>query len=246
MNPITNVETFFSVGGNAQVLDKAEGIAKVFFLNYDQEGRSSFSITVQGKKLIFPTSPSPSQANNIKWFGSQLFTFEKVQSSFLKIQERDDKGSITTVYVDLNKNETFCDVYKRLPKEITYAEALKKIEGIDTKKVTLLFNRHGTALIAYEQEYVLYFALPDEERVSKIKLSSKQVLRDSDLSFKSEDGFINIRQLESNLPKINDEEAPYVHFYNNQPGQLVTSLPKKEAPKVNRATLLGYLKQIQP
>lgn len=208
------------IGGGAQVHDKAEGIAKAIFLNISENGRNIFHVFVNDKKLVFPVSLYPEGENNLKWCGSQLFTFEKIGVQFLKITELDDQKNVTSVFVDLQKTDSFYDMYTALPKEVSEAESMKKIEEVTHKRYGLLFNRHGTALITYEDNYVLYFASPYEEKVKKIVLDTRTsfFMRDArgDFSFKSKCGFINIRKHPSTLYKINNDEATFIPLYNRE------------------------------
>ncbi len=207
MNPITDTDPFFSIGGGAYVRDKAEGVAKAIFLEKQNLfGFNLFSITIEDKSILIPShEPNPQR---VIWSGSLFFTFEKVQSTYLKITEEDNQGYTSVLFVDLNTSSN-CIAYRTIPQEITEKDALKKIEGLlYCKPACLLFNGYGTALLLLKKEYYeVYFAHPDEEKVRKIDLSRLYSKPFLEVDFSSEDGFIHIEKRDGGKVTINNKPA---------------------------------------
>lgn len=218
MNSIQSVSSsLVSIEGGASVLDKASGLAKAIFLNRkNASGHPLFEILVNDKRLIYPAN-----LDNVLWFGSKLFTFERVQSTFLSITEEDATGNTNIVYVELKPDE-FYIMHKCLPKHLTEEEALNKIKGIVCKPSCLLYNELGVALLAVGLYYYdVYFAYPNQDTVKKVSCLSSYSNVDGVFDFTSRDLFIYLEMNRKGDVFVNRKKASKITLNSNLQPQAI-------------------------
>lgn len=221
------LSTIYNKG--VKICDLTGGIVKA---EENENQLNHYLITVNGKKLIFPTNSNAYEAN-FNFRNSETITFEKdVDSNLIKITEIDAKAT-TNIYVDLNNkpvNGIAYDAYNYMPKEIKKELAINKMiklveDNKDFELEVVIYNRHGIGALGWDnsKEYlVFYYSDPQshgmQPRACKIDRSRVGV------HVKSTDGYVNFRCSE-NKYYLNAEVA--------QPIPIESIEKKKNTKNVN-------------
>jgi len=151
----------YVMNGGPIVRDQTKGIAKLIFYN------NSFKLLVNDKTLTQPASVLP-----ITFICGEV-SF-KIEDLFIKITGLHKKEE-TVLYADLRPpvGDSAYYAYSYKPKELTQAEALKKIAHSSEKFPGLAIdifahNRHGAALFGkIKGSDVLFWAAPHEDEIQQ-------------------------------------------------------------------------------
>lgn len=201
--------------GRVTVQDKTDGIAKVVFATeYEHNEQPIYKITMNDKKLVFPTYSDPSSAPDFLTIGSVKINFEK-ENGFITIRELGPENIETILYVNIRNciSDSAYNVYRYLPRKLTLREASQKMQNLSefpefTPKVAI-YNRHGVAVFGHDgKDYALYWASPCEAKVKKLEAAQCAIARDGSSSVaKSGDGAVDFQHLFGKKFYLNAELA---------------------------------------
>ncbi len=194
--------------GGVEIVDGTGGIAKA---SLDPKKDNSYLITVNGKKLIYPTFSNASEGQ-FSFYKSKKITFEKdlQDSKIIKITEVDDVAT-EVFYVDTNNQLVegiAYDIYNYRPQDISKESATEKmkslLEGrrkpfINKSSFWILYNRHGIAAVFQLKvlsDYKFCYAKPQDIALESLEADFKKYVDEEDnvvgLAVKSKNKFVNV------------------------------------------------------
>ncbi len=154
------------------VRDKTTSVA----CHVELVGPSQYFVTVNGKKLINPTS-QPKSEDRLLFAGITLIKF-KEKGQFLKITSC-NSDTKTRHYIDTTKTAdgVAFDTFTYLPKErVSLEAAVEKMQNLpafpDFTPLRAFYNRHGVVVFGRGPKgYEIFWGKPDEKEVKRIPCS---------------------------------------------------------------------------